>query len=84
MAEGEHFGVAEQQIERAGKHRKAQQLRHEHRINAEIGRRQRRDSEQHMHRYAASHAYSLPNNPAGRQIKTTAMITKTTMFEASG
>jgi len=37
------------------------------------GRRSRRD-----------HHFSFPNRPAGRIIRTIAMMTKTTMFEASG
>ena len=31
-----------------------------------------------------AHHFSLPNRPAGRIISTMAMMTKTTMFEASG
>ncbi len=55
VAEGQHLGVAEQQIERAGEHGKAQQLHQKYRIQAEEGRRQGQDRKDHIHPGVGTH-----------------------------
>jgi hypothetical protein len=44
MAEGQQAGEAEQQVEGAGEQREAQQLHHEHRVQADDRRQQRQAS----------------------------------------
>ena len=89
MAERQQAGVAEQQVEGAGEDGVAERRHHEDRIEAQ----ERRGDEQQQAGDQAgarqrgilgAHQASLPNRPAGRTIRTMAMITKTTMLDASG
>ena len=99
VAERQQADIADQQVERAGKQRKAQRLHQEQRIDKE-----RRD-DQHRHHRAerddlaaafgrmrgrgerfggGDHHVVLPNRPAGRTRSTIAITTKITVFDASG
>ncbi len=86
MPEAEQAGEADQQVEGAGKQRKAHQLHRKDRVHAQ--HRQRRDNQEHQRiadqRILHAHQRSLPKRPAGRTSSTTAITTKTTVFEASG
>ena len=92
VAEGQQAAEADQQVEGAGEQREAQRLHQEHRVDDE-----RRDREDAIARadHAAMRACSvtlrrrsssafLPNRPAGLISSTIAMMTKITVFDASG
>ena len=96
MAEREQTARAEQQIERAGEQREAQDLRQKQRIQ-EIGRDnkyQRADDRtvgpeprvkrRRSESVTASPQRSRPNKPAGCTSRTTIMMTKITMFAPGG
>jgi hypothetical protein len=71
MAERQQAGVADQQVEGAGKQREAQHLEHEHRIGAEHRRQQGGQQQHAVDRELAAavgvlqHYFSFPNRPAG-------------------
>jgi len=82
MAERQQTGVADQQVEGAGKQREAQQFHEEHRV-LEEGRRQRQREHQRVTEPVVGQKlhFSLPNKPAGRNTSTTAITTNTTVAE---
>ena len=100
MAERQQADVADQQVEGAGEQGEAQGLHDEERIGDERrhGERRRQDDERdgelpRLARGGAAWARrsgsrssqaTLPNRPAGLISSTTAMMTKTTVLEASG
>ena len=99
MAEGQKAAETDQQVERAREERETQRLHQEDRIDAEHRRerqRRRHDGRRDQHHPRARngsrgrrnrHAgpyFSLPNSPAGLRSSTMTMITKTTVFDASG
>ena len=53
-------------------------------VNNIDGNNQRKRCQHGIDGDLGAHYGSLPKRPAGRQIKTTAMMMKTTMLEASG
>ena len=85
MAEREHACVAQEQVEGAGEERIAEELHQEHRVDPEQRRDQKQRGQTRMHGDRRPHgAHSRPKRPAGRHTSTTAMMTNTTMFDASG
>src|SRR5262249_31687842 len=100
MAEREETAVTDQQVERAGEQRKAQRLHQEDRVDREGRDRERDDQNRerdpnaaialavrsrrrHRIDHALHHALR-PNSPLGRMSRTIAMMTKITVFDASG
>lgn len=83
MAERQQPRIADQQVERGREQREREHLHHEHRIRADERRRQQR-GEQRAVKHFSLHHFSLPNRPAGRNSSTIAMITNTTVADASG
>src|SRR5215470_12791599 len=99
VAEREQADVADQEVEGAGEQRKAQRLHQEHRIgdrgrDHEHGEHHEEGDRLARHRTLARgflqrvddafHHAALPNRPAGRISSTIAMMTKITVFDASG
>ena len=86
MAERQEAREAGKQIERADEQRKAKRLHDEERIDQPGDRRDRQrhrhDSEQYRIAARGAHA-ARPNRPDGRAISTSAMMTKTTVLDAS-
>src|SRR5438045_7131497 len=97
MAERHQADIADQEIEGAGKQREAQCLHDEDWIERE--RRDREENDQssagdrdapfrlapnRRRRCKRCHQALRPNSPAGRTSSTIIMITKITVFEASG
>src|SRR6185437_1721956 len=91
--------ISDQQIEGAGKQRKAHRLHQEQRVDHERRHDQRNDHDGEGDHFAllapyrrlpgervddSLHHALRPNSPAGRTNSTMAMITKITVFEASG
>src|ERR1051325_10767349 len=97
MAERHQADIADQEIEGAGKQRKAQRLHDEDRI-----KRERRGDQENDQRRAGDddapfrfaphrrccckgcHQAVRPNSPAGQTSRTITMIIKITVFDASG
>src|SRR5262249_27456120 len=99
VPEREQADVADQQVERQREEREAQRLHQEHRIDKrrrddERGRHRHEDSGLAPGRASRNrradllrdirHYATLPNSPAGRIKRTIAMMTKITVFDASG
>ena len=83
MAERQQPRIADQQVERGREQREREHLHHEHRIRADE-RRGEQCGEQHAVEHFSLHHFSLPKRPAGRNSSTIAMITNTTVADASG
>src|SRR6202451_4884042 len=99
MPERHQADITDQKIEGADKQRKAQHLHQKHRIGDKRRHREQRyhdgeaDDETHIRLAAtlkdqridnALHHAVRPNIPAGRTNSTMTMMTKITVFEASG
>src|SRR5262245_16219285 len=99
MAEGNEAAIADQQVEGAGEHGEAERLHHEQWIEENWRDEQHADHQHESELLAPTgggergprnrcgdggHALARPNSPAGRTSRTSAMITKMTVFEASG
>ena len=99
VAEREQVDVADQEIEGAGEQREAERLHDEERIGDERRDRDQRDHHCEGDPAGAAVAAcrirrgdgglgscqaALPNRPAGRINRTIAMMTNTTVFDASG
>src|SRR5262249_810491 len=90
MPEGQQSDVADEQIERARKQSKAQDVHQKYGVDGE--RRREREQKQrgegrHPPISGACNRLSylgVPNSPCGRSISTTAMMMKMTVFDASG
>ena len=84
VAKRQQTGVAQQQVEGAGKQGEAPALHQNRRVYAKQGC----DCAQHDQRdetpVRASHYFSRPNKPAGRTSNTMDMMTNTTTADASG
>jgi hypothetical protein len=100
VPERKQVGVAEQEIERAGEEREAQRLHDEEWIGDERGDRDHGDHDREGDSVGTTIAArrirrgdggseahfqaTLPKRPVGRIRSTIAMMTNTTVFEASG
>ena len=99
VAKGQQTDVANQQIEGAGKQRKTERLHDEIGVHEQGQDAQRRNHQGKGNGFtprrracdrwgpinpARFHQVAFPNRPAGLRKRTMAMMTKITMFEASG
>src|SRR5476651_372541 len=99
MAEGQQSDIADQEIERQGEQREADRLHQKHGIDEDRSYDEEADHDGKRDRLAPGrssrgryadrfshvrHHAVLPNSPAGRIKSTIAMMTKMTVFDASG